>query len=94
MERTIAPHAVAAMVWGGLSAVFSVIPLISVLGIVFGVFGMTYSVRGMKSYAKEPERYSCVGLLRAGKICSIAGMANGILLTILSIFTILFFPFN
>lgn len=94
MNRTLAPHAIAAMIWGGISALFALIPLFSIFGLVFGIIGMSYSVKGLKLYALDSQNYSCGGLLKAAKICSIAGMSVGLLLTIITILVAVIISLN
>lgn len=90
MRRTTAPHAITAMIWGGLAAIFALIPIISILGVIFGILGLTYTNKGKKAYDLEPERYATPGLYHAAKICSVAGLAVGALVTIIVILVIIF----
>lgn len=90
MRRTTAPCAITAMIWGGLAAIFAVIPITSILGIIFGILGLTYTNKGKKIYDMEPERYATPGLYHAAKVCSVAGLAVGALVTVTTILVVIF----
>lgn len=90
MRRTTAPCAITAMIWGGLAAIFAVIPITSILGIIFGIFGLTYTNKGKKIYDMDPTLYATPGLYHAAKVCSIAGLAVGALVTITTILVVIF----
>ena len=90
MRRTTAPCAITAMIWGCLAAIFALIPIVSILGVIFGILGLTFTNKGRKLYALEPERYASPGLYHAAKICSVAGLSVGGLVTIITILVILF----
>ena len=73
--RETAPYAVASMVLGILSVVVSGLGITLVLGII----GLVLSNKGLAEYRKSPERYKGEGMLQAGQITSIVGIALGCL---------------
>lgn len=90
MRRTTAPCAITAMIWGGLAAILAIFPITSILGVIFGILGLTFTNKGKKLYDLEPERYATAGLYHAAKVCSIAGLAVGALVTVITIMVIIF----
>lgn len=71
--RQTAPYAVASLVLGIASLVMSGIGITLVLGII----GLVLSNKGLNEYRAHPEQYTGEGMLQAGKITSIIGIALG-----------------
>ena len=87
--RQTAPYAVASLVLGIASLVMSGIGITLVLGII----GLVLSNKGMDEYRAHPELYTGEGMLQAGKITSIIGIAMGAL-AMLVVIPLLVFAFG
>lgn len=66
--QTTAPYAVASLVLGILSLVSSYFVLI------FAILGLVFGCKGLKIVEEAPNAYKGVGMLRAGKVCSIVAL--------------------
>lgn len=67
-EKEMAPCAVPAMVFG-------ILALVAYIGAyVFGVVGLILSAVGLGRTRNNRDHYKCVGMLRAGLICSIVAI--------------------
>ncbi len=71
-KRT-APYAVASLVLGISSLVFSGVGITLVLGII----GLVFSNKGLAELERNPRMYTGDGMLRAGKVTSIVGIVFG-----------------
>ena len=78
-QKQNAPYSVASMVLGIVSIVFGCV------GLVCGIIGLVLACKGMNAYYAEPEKYDGLGMLKAGKVCSIIGIALSALFIIYSI---------
>lgn len=67
------PYAVAVLVLGICSIVFSCV----LVGLVCGIIGLILAANGIRAYRLDPEQYSGYGMLQAGKIMSIIGIILG-----------------
>lgn len=72
-QKQNAPYSVASMVLGIVSIVFGCV------GLVCGIIGLVLACKGMNAYYAEPEKYDGLGMLKAGKVCSIIGIVLGAL---------------
>ncbi len=72
-QKQNAPYAVAALVLGICSLVFGCF----FVGIVCGIVGLVLANKGLAAYNSQPESYSGLGMLKAGKITSILGIVFG-----------------
>ena len=82
------PNATTSLVLGIIAIVFNfcccvlVVPLI--FGIILGVIGLMLSINALKLFADNPENYTIVSYnnAKAAKICSIIGLALGVIFVI------------
>jgi len=70
-QKQTLPNAVAVLVLGICSIVFSCF----FVGIILGIIGLVLSGTGRKAYKAEPDKYEGNGMLNAGFILSIVGLA-------------------
>jgi len=70
-----APYAVASLVLGICSLVFSCF----FVGLVCGIIGLILANKGFAEYDAHPDLYKGPGMLKAGKITSIIGIVLGAL---------------
>lgn len=69
------PNAVASLVLGICSIVFSCF----FIGLICGIIGLVLANKGIKCYNLSPEQYMGNGMLNAGRILSIIGIVlNGV----------------
>lgn len=80
-KKTNAPYAVASMVLGIVSIVFGCF----FVGLICGIIGLVLACKGQAVYNADPEKYDGGGMLKAGKVCSIIGIALSALFIIYSI---------
>lgn len=76
--KDYAPYAVASLVLGICSLVFACL----FVGFVCGIIGLVLAVKGTRIYRMNPSAYSGYGMLNAGKILSIIGIALGFIYVI------------
>ena len=83
------PNATAGLVLGILSIVFAL--CYGIPGIVLGIIGMVLSNQAIALNDANPGKYNPQGVknANAGKICSIIGLALGILVLIIVIFAVI-----
>ena len=72
-QQQNAPYAVAALVLGICSLVFGCF----FVGLVCGIVGLVLANKGQAVYRSNPTAYSGYGMLNAGRITSIIGIAFG-----------------
>ena len=77
-NQKIAPFSVASMVCGISSLVLSVSTIVA---LVLAIVGLALGVSGTRKIIGQEQLYKGIGMLRAGKICSIISLAiNGIVI--------------
>ncbi len=72
IKKTL-PNAIAVLVLGICSIVFSCLGI----GLIFGIIGLVLSSNGRKLYKESPNAYEGFGMLNAGFIMSIIGTVLG-----------------
>ncbi|MFZ4106174.1 CCC motif membrane protein [Flavobacterium sp.] len=72
IKKTL-PNAIAVLVLGICSIVFSCLGI----GLILGIIGLVLSSNGRKLYKESPNSYEGFGMLNAGFIMSIIGTALG-----------------
>lgn len=78
--QTNAPYSIASMVCGIASLVLSVSTIIA---LTLAIVGLALGVSGTKKIRGQEQHYKGLGMLKAGKICSIISLAiNGIVLIV------------
>lgn len=81
-----APYAVASLVLGICSLVFSW----AFVGLVCAIIGLVLANKGLGIYREQPDLYGGVGMLNAGKITSIIGIVFGAVYIVCVIAVLLF----
>jgi hypothetical protein len=81
------PNAVAVLVLGICSIVFSCLGI----GLILGIIGLVLSSSGRKLYKEFPNSYEGYGMLNAGFIMSIIGTSLGSLYVLYVLFYIVVF---
>ena len=74
VEKTVAPNGVESLVWGCIASAMGCLGI----GLIFGIIGYRLASKGLLIYNENPSMYKSGGLLTAGKITSIVGIALGI----------------
>ncbi|MBR1517670.1 MAG: DUF4190 domain-containing protein [Bacteroidales bacterium] len=73
ITKTTAPNAVASLVLGISSLVFSCF----LVGLVLGIIGLILGNKALSTYNANPDLYTGDGMIKAGRITSIIGIVSG-----------------
>ncbi|MDI1256609.1 MAG: CCC motif membrane protein [Flavobacterium sp.] len=88
MEKRELPNATAVLVLGIISIPTSF--CYGIIGIVLGIITLVLSNRDLKRYREEPELYTGLQNLNAGRICGIIGLSIGSLFFIIFLIYFIF----
>ena len=85
IQKQKAPYAVASLILGICSLVFGCF----FVGLICGIIGVILANKGSAEIRTNPDAFSGVGMLKAGKITSIIGIVFGVVYIIYYIIAVL-----
>lgn len=82
-QKQSAPNSTAVLVLGILSLVLW---CCYGIGLILGIIALVLASSGLKEYNANPEMYTSIGNLKAGRVCAIIGVSLGAIYVIWWVF--------
>lgn len=88
-QKQSVPNSTAVLILGILSLVFTC--CYGILGLILGIVALVLASSGLKAYRANPEMYTSLGNLKAGRVCAIIGVFLSVIFIIFIILYITVF---